>query len=121
MISRVEKRDVVVAIILSIVTCGIYGIYWFVKITDDCGKASGDNSMSGGVSFLLNLVTCGIYGIYWSYQMGKRIQTAQEKRNMPTTDNSALYLILYVLQLSFINWILIQSELNKMAEFDHQA
>lgn len=120
MISRVEQRDVVVAIILSLVTCGIYGIYWFIKITDDCAKASGDDSITGGVSFLLNIITCGIYGIYWSYQMGKRLETAQEKRNLNSTDNSVLYLILSVLRLDIVNWIIIQSELNKLAQFDNQ-
>ena len=53
----VQKRDIVVAIILSLVTCGIYGIYWFIVMTDDVKTASGDTQLaSGGVAFLLTLV-----------------------------------------------------------------
>ncbi|MCR5297346.1 MAG: DUF4234 domain-containing protein, partial [Clostridiales bacterium] len=30
-----KNRNIVVCIILSIVTLGIYGIYWFIKMTDE--------------------------------------------------------------------------------------
>lgn len=119
MISRVEKKDIVVNVLLSIVTCGIYSIVWFINLTDDCSKASGDDSMNGVTSFLLTIVTCGIYSWYWSYQMGKRISMAQGKRNLPQQDNSVLYLLISLLKFDFINYILIQSELNKLAEFDN--
>lgn len=120
MISRVEKNDIIVCILLSVLTCGIYGIIWFIRLTDDCSKASGDNSMNGLTSFLLTILTCGIYSWYWNYQMGKRIATAQEKRNLPVIDNSAIFLILSLIKFDIISYILIQLELNKLAEFDHQ-
>lgn len=37
-----RERNIAVAIILTIVTCGIYGIYWFIVLTDDARLASGD-------------------------------------------------------------------------------
>ena len=51
--------------------------------------------------------------------MGKRLAMAQSKRNLPSQDNSVLYLVISLLKLEFINYILIQSELNKLAEFDY--
>lgn len=54
----INKRNLAVSIILTIVTCGIYGIYWFIVMTDDTKNVSGDiNGASGGVAFLLTLVT----------------------------------------------------------------
>ena len=48
----IKKRDLVTSIILSIVTCGIYAIIWFIGLTDDAKAASNDESMqSGGVAF----------------------------------------------------------------------
>lgn len=120
MISRVRSRDIVTSVILTVITCGFYGFYWFSEITDDCADASGNHAISGGMSILLCLITCGIYSWYWSYQMGKRIQVAEEKRHLPATDNSTLYLILSVLKLDLVNWILLQSDLNKLAEFDQE-
>ena len=65
------QRSIPICIILSIVTCGIYGIYWFVVLTDDVNAVAGDTQApSGVVCFLLSLVTCGIYGLYWNYKQG---------------------------------------------------
>lgn len=119
MIERVQKRDILITILLSFITCGIYSIVWFCTLTDDCGKASGDKSITGITSILLTFVTCGIYYFYWCYQMGKRIATAQTKRNLPVTDNSTLYLILSLLGRGIVVEILIQTELNNLANFDN--
>ena len=118
----INKRDLAVAIILSIVTCGIYGIYWFIVLTDDVRTASEDSSFpSGGIAFLLTIVTCGIYGIYWAYKMGELMKTAQSKRNMPVKDNSVLYLILQLLGFGIVNYIMIQSDLNAIADMNKAA
>ena len=70
----ITKRSIGVAILLSIVTCGIYGIYWMVVVTDDTNKAINDpNGTSGGIAVLLSIVTCGIYGIYWLINKGKNL------------------------------------------------
>lgn len=113
----IQPRDIAVAIILSIVTCGIYNIYWFIKMVDDVNRAANDQSaFSGGVTWLLSFVTGGIYGCYWYYQAGKKMAYAKQVRNMPV-DNSAeiLYLILAIFGLGIVNMALIQSDLNKMA------
>ena len=31
----IKQRNIGICILLSIVTCGIYGLYWFVVLTDD--------------------------------------------------------------------------------------
>ena len=109
-----KKRDVVVSIILSVVTCGIYGIIWFISLNDDAKQLAEDHDApSGGIAFLLGLVTCGIYMIYWNYKMGKRVYEIQLKNNVPATDNSVLYLVLALFGLSIVNYVLIQNELNK--------
>ena len=115
-IGKIEKRDIVVAIILSFVTCGIYGIYWFICLTNDSNKASGDYSVSGGLAFLLTLVTCGIYGWIWYYQMGKKMTQAGVNHGITIEDNSILYLILGLLGLGIVDYCLIQSDLNRIAE-----
>lgn len=113
----VQKREIVTCVLLSIITCGIYGIIWFINLTDDVARLAEDNEFSGGKAFLFTLITCGIYGIYWAYKIGKDIYAAQTKRNMPgATDNSVLYLILDIFGLSIVTYCLAQSEVNKMAD-----
>ena len=113
----IQKRDVVIAIILSIVTCGIYGIIWMIGLNDDVKTVSNDTTLpSGGIVFLLTLVTCGIYGFYWFYRLGQLMKTAYENNGMEVKDNSILYLLLAVFGLSIVNYIIIQSDLNQIAE-----
>jgi hypothetical protein len=114
----IKKRNIAVCIILSIVTCGLYGIYWWITITDDVVTANKgkEYSTSGGVAFLLTLITCGIYGIYWYYKMGKALYIAKTDKGMPATDNSLLYLLLGIFGLGIISECLMTDELNKIAD-----
>jgi len=112
----IPYRNIVTAIILSIITCGIYGIYWFVVMTDDAKKVSRDEQgAGGGLAFLLTLVTCGIYSIYWHYKQGKRLYDAGKNYGVDIKDNSVLYLILGIFGLGLVSYILIQSDLNKFS------
>ena len=110
-----QERNIAVSIILTIVTCGIYGIYWFIVLTDEAKNESGDDSMmSGGLSFVLTLITCGLFGIYWAYKMGKALEMAKSKNSLQATDNSVLYLVLEIFGLAIVNYALMQNELNEI-------
>lgn len=110
-----QPRSIALAIIFTIITCGIYGIYWFIVLTDEVNEASGDvQGTSGGVAFLLTLVTCGIYGLYWAYKQGEKLDRAKIMRGIPSSNSGVLYLILALLQFSIIGWALMQNELNNM-------
>lgn len=112
----IQKRNIVVSIILTFVTCGIYGIIWFIGLTDDVRNASGDERLSGGKCFLLTLITCGIYGYYWAYLIGKAMSQAKTKNNMQADDNAVLYVILQVLGLGIVTYCLVQNDLNSIAD-----
>ena len=53
----IQQRNVGLAILFTIFTCGIYGIYWFIKLTDESNELSGMESTSGGVAFLFTVLT----------------------------------------------------------------
>ena len=111
----VQNKNIVTCILLSLVTCGIYGIIWFINMVDDVNRVCNDekSNQSGGTVFLLTLVTCGIYGIIWFYQAGSRMFRAGQKYGMQISDNGTLYLILSIFGLSIVNYCLLQSDLNK--------
>lgn len=116
----IKKRDIAMCIVLSIITCGIYGIYWLICLVDDLNVASGRvGDTSGGMVFLLTLVTCGIYGIYWAYKAGEKIAYVKQ-RNTGEQDSSSsvLYLVLSLVGFSIVVYALIQSELNKVATLE---
>ena len=112
-----QKRDIAISIVLSIVTCGIYGIYWFIVLTNDVNEIT-DNKQdtSGGICFLLTLVTCGIYGIYWAYQVGENIERTKNARGIVCSNTGVLYLILALFGFSIITYALAQNEINKLMD-----
>lgn len=112
----IQHRDIAVCIILSIVTCGIYGIYWFICLTDDTNTVSGRmGDTSGVVAFLLSLVTCNIYGLYWAYKQGEKIDEVKSSRGIPSNSSSIAYLLLCLFGFSIVAYALMQNDLNKLA------
>ena len=115
----IQQRNIALCIILSIVTCGIYGLIWFVTLTDETNMVTppdpaGKPYTSGGISLLLMIVTCDIYGLYWAYKQGEKLDNAKAARGLPTSNQAVIYLIL---QLVFpvVGWAMMQSQLNEMA------
>ena len=92
----IQKRNIAMYIILSIVTCGIFGIYWFICLTDDSKLAANDNeSASGPVAFLLTIVTCGIYSWYWAYKLGDRVDYAANSRGIGDGSSNSKILFIF--------------------------
>ena len=110
----VQERNIALCIILSLVTCGIYGLYWFVCLTEDTNAAANEEGTSGVLALVLTIVTCGIYGLYWAYKRGELLDKAKVNRGMPASNGGVLYLILYFFG-GIIAYALIQNELNKLA------
>ena len=112
---KVQNRSIATCIILTIVTCGIYGIIWLISMVNDVNTICNDDksSQSGAVVFLLSIVTCGIYLLIWMYQAGGRMKTASDKYGMNISDNSLLYILLSFFGLSLVAYALLQSDINK--------
>lgn len=113
----IQQRNIAVCIILSFVTCGLYGLYWIICLNDDANTASGtQNGTSGVTVLLLSIVTCGIYSWYWLYVQGNKIDQAKNAKGIPSNNSGILYLVLGLVGLSIIAYALMQNELNQLAE-----
>ncbi len=111
-----KQRSVGVSILLSVVTCGIYALYWLYQLAEDVNLVSQrPNATSGGTVVVLNIVTCGIYGLYWFYKAGEAMDEVRYRNNQPSGNLAIVYLVLSVLGLSVVGMALLQSEVNKYA------
>lgn len=111
----VQQRNIGLCIVLSLITCGIYGMYWFVCLTEDTNTVANEEGTSGVLALILAIITCQIYGFYWAYKCGEKLDKARMDRGLPASNGGVLYLILYILG-GIIAYALIQNELNKLAE-----
>lgn len=111
----VKEKNIALCIVLSLVTCGIYGLYWFVTLTDDTNTIAGEPGTSGVMAVVLTIITCGIYGLYWAYKCGEKIDKAHQSRGEAASNGGVLYLILFIFG-GIIAYALIQNEINKFAQ-----
>lgn len=113
----IKERNIALCIIFTIITCGIYGIYWFIVMNDEMNTMVPDDYVtSGGMAFLWSILTCGIYTIYWNYKMGVKLNELEVQETGTTTgSNHILFLVLDILGLSIINYCIMQSKLNQHA------
>lgn len=111
----VRERNVALCIIFSIITCGIYYLYWFICVTDDINTVSQDYSTSGIMSLILTIVTCNIYGFYWAYKCGEKLDNVKSSQGYPSNNSGLLYLILYFFA-GIVTLAILQNELNNFTE-----
>ena len=111
--TNVMPRSIPVAIILSIVTCGIYFLYWMYMINNEVNELAQDPmAPGGGIVILLSIVTCGIYSWYWYYKMG-------EKCDYITQSNSSskvIFLVLGIFGLGIVSVALMQDSVNRVLQ-----
>ena len=117
-----KERNIALSILFSIITCGIYAIYWIVMLNDETNYMAGEQDGTSGIAVILfSIITCGIYSLYWAYKMGEKLNQAKTNRGMmPESSSGILYLILCIIGLGVVAYALMQNELNKVIRYDNQ-
>lgn len=75
-----ENRSLITYILLTIITCGIYGFYFIYSLAQDINVAcQGDGERTPGLStyLILSFITCGFYSLYWEYKLANRLYANQ--------------------------------------------
>ena len=91
-----EDRSLVMYILLSTVTCGIYSYYFLYSIAQDANVVCADDGKktSGLAAFiLLSIVTCGIYAWIWYYNLGNRLSENAPKYGLNFSENGTTVLM----------------------------
>ena len=112
--AEVNERSIPLYIILSLLTCGLFSIYWFIVLAGDIKRLKGGTKPNGVVDYLLGFITCGIYLWYCYYTYPKYIEEIQEERGLKVNDISLAALLLGIFGLGIVSLALIQNELNKI-------
>lgn len=94
------NRSLFVYIVLSLLTCGIYSLFFIYSMARDVNTAcEGDGGNTSGllVFFLLSLVTCGIYPIIWEYSLANRLSENARRYNLYFSENGGTVLIWHLI------------------------
>lgn len=90
-------RSIVLGIIFSILTCGIYTLYWQYKQMETLNAWLHRNEYSFWLWLFLSILTCGIFGIYYEYKMANGINEIQENNGWRVADSLAVICVLLAL------------------------
>ena len=104
------RRNVGSCIILTIMTGGIFGIIWLVKICKDLGRLHGDENPVGSEVLMYLLVP--FYSVYWGYEKGKQMFEDSQKRGGNLTDRKYIYLFMNLMFMQLFTLGFIQTQLN---------
>ena len=103
-------RNMWMVMLLSIVTCGIYSLFYWKKVEEDVNvmcAGDGEETQNYWICFLLGMVTCGIWNYIWLYKVCNRIYNAGARYGVETTCNGGTYLL----------WVLLGSMLCGVGPF----
>lgn len=107
---NIKKRNIVAAVILSIVTCGIYGLYWAFMLGKEAASVK-DPADSGILESIL-IMFIPFIGFYLAE---KKFAAGCQEKGIEHKDNSIIYLVLGLI-FPIADYCWMQSELNKIAE-----
>lgn len=101
--------------ILSLITCGIYTIYWIYTTTNDINKYMEKEYINPSLAAILSIITCGLFTIYWFYKYGTIVfNDMSKKADLDGYGESSVVLaLLLLIPFGYIySVVTLQSKLN---------
>ena len=107
----IENRSIAKCVVLTFVTCGIYAIYWAYKMGVEAVKVKDVNDTG-----MLEGLLCIFVPFIGFFLAEKKLSEGCQAIGFPHEDKSIIYLILGLFGLGIVNFCVMQSELNKLAD-----
>ena len=108
----INKRSIVTSILLSIITLGIYKIYWKYLLVKNTKTIKNDDSKC--TKEMLCLIFVPLYCLYWWISRGKLIQDEFAKLGYSPIGNQIIYLILDLFGLEILSMAILQNDFNAL-------
>ena len=107
--------SVALYLILTIVTLGLFNLYWNYRQMQACNELLERREFSWVLWILLCVVTFGLYHFYYQYKMGAGINEIQNLYDLPFTEGlPILSVVAAVVGFGVVADCIHQHELNKI-------
>lgn len=112
--AELNKRSIIVCILLSIITLGIYGIYWTYLLVKNTRLLQNDDRSCVGE--MLCLLFVPFYYLYWWYTRGEVVKKSLNEYGYTSTGSGIAYLILGIFGLNIVSMAIMQDDCNSFNE-----
>ncbi len=109
---RGEVRSGAVVWLLSIATCGLYGLYWWHVVGTELREYLVDEEVEPLLDIVITLV-CFLYALYLPIKYGDLIHRAQQRAGMVGAQDQSGKFFLYQLCCFGFGYFAMQEELNQ--------
>lgn len=110
-ILMLKNRNIVTVILLSVVTCGIYSLYWTYVTMDALDQEGQSSNMPVIAQFILCFFYVGF--LLFGLNAEANLNAIKAKKGMPAADNKILWMVLGLL-VPIVLVVLVQLEINKL-------
>ena len=114
---QINKRSIGICILLSIITCGIYGIYWMYLLVKNTRSIQKNTDNCTGE--MLCLIFVPFYSLYWWYTRGEKVRQGFAKHDYNATGGGVAYLVLAIVGLSIASMAIMQRDFNSLKSETH--
>jgi len=107
--AHIKYRSMLMQVVLTIVTCGIYTVYWFYQVSKELKDDTGDEDASPALWTVLLFIPFG--AIYSFYKLSELYEEWS-----PDHFNKWLLFVLHIVFAPAV-WFIVQLELNRAATY----
>lgn len=114
------KRSVASVIVFSILSCGIYAVWWTYVTCTDMQTQGHKTSIPPVLTMLMMLFFSNIGGALLGLDADDNLNAIKAQHGMPQTDNKVLWILMGVL-IPYVTIGLVQYEINNMIDMAERA
>lgn len=115
----INKRSIGSCIILSLITFGIYSIYWEYLLVKNTRAIKKDDSSCTGE--MLCLIFVPFYSLYWWFTRGKLVRDEFSKHGYSASSNETVFLVLALFGLGIVAMAIMQKDFNSLPSESTQS
>lgn len=106
------KNDPFIVLLLGFVTCGLYLIYWNIKMAEVINAVVEREAITQPVAIFSGC--CFPLNLYFYYLVGQNLEVIGRKVGNPTLQDQSLLLIVLGFVAPMVSAMIIQGEINKL-------
>jgi hypothetical protein len=111
-----EIRPLGLCLLLSIVSLGVFNIYWAYTVSYEVREAVDESRLNPKVELVGCIFTLGVYLVYWLYKYEKYIVKISREQGLVVKDYGLVMSILSMFFLFPISMMIMQRQLNNLWE-----
>lgn len=108
-----EEQNIVMDVVLSVVTCGLYTAYVIYRMGRDLNYHAGRQEVQPELDAVLYIVTAYLYGIWVAYRYSTLLNSIERAESVPAGDTLVISVVMAVVGMSWIGMLIIQDQMNR--------